>query len=99
MEKSFLNKKSYFDNKDYTINAIESNGSKLIFNQVYLQSESYPSYKFSFLCYDYYTQFIQIKDNNDIYTSRLKHIVVEGMDMQFTKTTEKEKNKNNVWQR
>lgn len=91
MEKSFLNKKSYFDNKIYTINAIESNGSNLIFNQVYLQSESYPSYKFSFWCSDYYTQFINTTNNKDIFTSKLKYIVVEGMDMQFTNASEKKR--------
>ncbi|WP_447637102.1 hypothetical protein [Flavobacterium microcysteis] len=88
IEKTFLNNKNYFDDKTYSINALESNGSNLIFNQVYRQSESYPSYKFSFLCYDYYTQFINTKDTKDIFTSKLKYIVIEGIDMQFTKTTE-----------
>ena len=91
MEKSFINKKSYFDDKIYTIQAIESHGSKISFNQVILQSESYPSYKFSFLCYDYYTQYINVKEEKDIVKSKLKYLVVEGVDMLFTITSEKKR--------
>ncbi len=91
MEKSFINKKSYFDDKTYTIQAIESHGSKVIFNQVVLNSESYPSYKFSFFCYDYSTQYINVNNENDILKSGLKYLVVEGADMLFTKTSEKKR--------
>lgn len=91
MEKSFINKKSYFDNKIYKIQAIESYGSRIVFNQVILQSKSYPSYKFSFLCYDYYTQYIKVNKEDNIVKSGLKYIVVEGIDMLFTKTSEKKR--------
>lgn len=91
MEKSFINTKSYFENKTYTIQAIESAGSKVIFNQVILQSESYPDYKFSFLCYDYYTQFINVTNENNIVKSGLKYLMVEGVDMLFTKASEKKR--------
>ena len=91
MEKSFINKKSLLDDKTFTIQAIESHGSKIIFNQVIVQSESYPSYKFSFLCYDYSTQYINVSDESNILKSGLKYLVVEGIDMQFTKTSEKKR--------
>lgn len=91
MEKSFINKKSYFDDNSYTIQAIETHGSKVIFNQVILQSESYPSYKFSFFCYDYCTQYINVNKESDIVKSGLKYLLVEGVDMLFTKTSEKKR--------
>jgi len=90
-EKSIINKKSVLDNKIFTIQAIESHGSKLTFNQVVVQSESYPSYKFSFYCYDYSTQYINVNDENGILKSGLKYLVVEGVDMLFTKTSEKKR--------
>ena len=91
MEKSFINKKSLLDDKTFTIQAIESHGSKIVFNQVIVQSESYPSYKFSFLCYDYSTQYINVSDEYNILKSGLKYLVVEGIDMHFTNTTEKKR--------
>jgi len=91
MEKSFLNRKSRFGDKIYEIQAIESNGSKIIFNQVAVQSESFPSYKFSFLCYDYSTRYINVNEENNILKSGLKYLVVEGIDMHFTKSSEKKR--------
>lgn len=91
MENFLTNKKSYFNDKIFTIKAIECNSSKLIFNQVVLQSESYPSYKFTFLCYDYYTEYINTDDEQLIFRSKLKYLIVEGIDMHFTKTTQKQR--------
>jgi hypothetical protein len=90
-EKSIFNKKSVLDNKTFTIQAIESHGSKLTFNQVVVQSESYPSYKFSFYCYDYSTEYINVSNENDILKSGIKYLIVEGVDMLFTKTSEKKR--------
>lgn len=91
MEKSFPNRKRHFEDKVYSIQAIESHGSKIIFNQITMQSASYPSYKFSFICHDYYTQYINVAEENSIVKSGLKHLVVEGVDMLFTNTTEKKR--------
>ena len=90
-EKSIIDKKSVLDYKTFTIQALESNGSKLTFNQVVVQSESYPSYKFRFYCSDYYTQLINVDNENYILKSGLKYLVVEGVDMLFTKTSEKKR--------
>jgi len=87
-EKAFFHKKSYFDDKTYTIHAMESHSSTLIFNKVAIQSETYPSYKFIFLCYDYFTECLGAKNDEDFSKSGLKYLVVEGIDMQFTRTSE-----------
>jgi len=91
MKKSFIDRKSLLDDKVFSIQAIESHGSKVVFNQVIVQSESYPSYRFSFLCYDYSTQYINVSNEKNILKSGLKYLVVEGIDMQFTKSSEKKR--------
>lgn len=92
-EESITNAKNYFDGKTYSINAFTLPGSVIVYNQVVLQSESYPSYKFSFLCYDYFTECIHSKSQNNILISSLKYFIVEGVEMLFTKSSEQKRNR------
>ena len=85
---SIVNSKSYFDGKIYSINAITPHGSIIIFNQVVLQSESYPSYKFGFICNDYYIECLNSESRKNVVTSNLKYFIVEGVEMLFTKSSE-----------
>lgn len=85
-----LKENNYFKGKTFSIQANNHSGSKIIFNQVVIQSQSFPSYKFSFLCIDYYTEYLFGKEEN-IVNSKLQYFVVEGVDMQFTGTSETKK--------
>ncbi|MFV9552551.1 hypothetical protein [Algibacter sp. PT7-4] len=90
---SIVNSKSYFDDKTYSINAFTSSGSLIVFNKVAMQSESYPSFKFSFLCYDYNTECINAKNEKNISLSNITYFIAEGIEVLFTKSSETKRNR------
>jgi len=80
---------SFFDDKLFLVKGITGNGTEIIYNNVFLQSSSFPSFKFSFLCFDYSTEYISSDpNNNDIQKSHLSSLIIEGINPQFTKTSE-----------
>ena len=80
---------SFFDNKLFLIKGITNNGTEIIYNNVFLQSSSFPSFKFSFLCIDYSTEYISRGANkSDIQNSQLSSLIIDGINPQFTKTSE-----------
>ena len=80
---------SFLDNKSFLIKATTSSGTEIFYKNMFLQSSSFPSFKFSFLCLDYSTEYIFRGTNkSDIQQSHLSSLVIEGINPQFTKSSE-----------
>ncbi|MCK8143405.1 hypothetical protein MW871_16050 [Flavobacterium sp. I-SCBP12n] len=69
------------------IKATTKQGSVVIFKEIYLKSSSFPSFEFTFICYDHYIEYILCNEKNRIEDFCLNSIIVEGIDIRFTKTT------------
>jgi len=76
------------------IRATTKQGSKIIFNQIYLNSCSYPSFEFTFICLDHSIEYILCNENKNIENFHLSSLIVEGFELEFTKTSKINRKRN-----
>lgn len=73
--------------KPFEIYAISKQGCKMIFHNIYLKSSTFPSFEFTFICLDHYSEFIFCNTNIKPEFLYINSIIVEGLDLKFNKST------------
>lgn len=81
-----LKEKIYYN--QLKIKTITKHGSEIILKNVYLKSCTFPSFEFEFICTDHYVEYLLCNENVKIENFFLSSLLIEGLDLQFTKTSE-----------
>lgn len=82
------------NNKIFEIHATTKQGSKIIFKDVVVRKTQYPSCKFVFLCLSKSVQPIYSPNQNDNYKNFIYSVYVEGINLEFERTSKLEKKRN-----
>lgn len=75
------------EESQFNIQAISKHGSEMIFHDIYLKSSSFPSFEFTFICLDHYSEFILCDTNIKPEFLYINSIMIEGFNLKFNKSS------------
>ncbi|MCU7613946.1 hypothetical protein N0B16_05810 [Chryseobacterium sp. GMJ5] len=78
---------SELEEGSFEIHAISKYGSKMVFHNMYLKSSTFPSFEFTFICLDHYSEYIFCETNIKPGALYINSIIVEGLNLKFNKSS------------